>query len=102
MALEKLVHDLVQIPWENRVVGTSGQRCFIGAGTDLNLKAGDEFILIKRGDAIKGADGSVLGYDEQSMGRIKLTSVQSKMSIAEVLEGGKAETGMIVRLPVTP
>jgi curli biogenesis system outer membrane secretion channel CsgG len=102
MALRKLVEGLVQIPWENRVVGTSGQKCFVGAGKDLNLKVGDEFVLIKRGDAIKSDDGSVLGYDETMIGRIKLTSVQGKMSIAAVLEGAKAEKGMIVRLPSQP
>jgi curli biogenesis system outer membrane secretion channel CsgG len=102
MALRKLVDGLVQIPWENRVVGTSGQKCFVGAGKDLNLKIGDEFVLIKRGDAIKSDDGSVLGHDETMMGRIKLTSVQGKMSIATVLDGGKAEKGMIVRLPNQP
>ncbi len=102
MALRKLVEGLVQIPWENRVVGTSGQKCFVGAGKDLNLKVGDEFVLIKRGEAIKSDDGSILGYDETKAGRIKLTSVQGKMSIALVLEGGTAEKGMIVRLPNQP
>ena len=102
MALRKLVEGLVQIPWESRVVGTSGQKCFVGAGKDLNLKVGDEFVLIKRGDAIKSDDGSVLGYDETMTGRIKLTSVQAKMSIATVLDGGQAEKGMIVRLPQQP
>lgn len=100
-ALKKLVEGLVQIPWENRVVGVSGTKCFIGAGKDLNLKPGDEFELIKRGDAIKSDDGTVLGYDETTIGRIKLMSVQGKMSIATVLGAAKAEKGMIVRLPVS-
>ena len=99
-ALTKLVSGLAHIPWENRVVGVSGNKIFIGAGKDLNLKAGDTFEVIKRGEAIKGPDGSVLGYDETLIGTVKLTSVQAKMSIAVLSQGGPAETGFLVRVAV--
>ena len=101
-ALKTLVEGLTQIPWENRVVGTSGSKVFVGAGKDLNLKVGDEFVLFKRGEASVGEDGAILGYDESEAGRIQLTAVQGKMSIAKLVPGGTAEKGMVVRLPVVP
>ena len=101
-ALTSLVASLQEIPWEGRIVGVSGQKCFISAGKDLNLKIGDEFDLFRRGEAIVGEGGSVVGYDETRVGRLKLVSVQKAMSIGKVLDGNVAEKGMIIRLPETP
>ena len=72
-ALKTLVEGLETIPWENRVVAVSGNKAFIGAGKDLNLQVGDEFVLIKRGEPIKGPDGAIFGYDETEKGRVKIT-----------------------------
>ena len=99
-ALKILVAGLETIPWENRVVGVSGKRVFIGAGKDLNLQVGDEFVLIKRGAPIKGPDGAVFGYDETEKGRVKITSVQGKMSIAMPMGSASPEKGLLVRLPL--
>ena len=101
-ALTQLTEGLSEIAWEGRVVGVSGRKCFIDAGKDLNLRVGDEFDLFVRGEAIRNSEGVTLGYDETGSGRIKVTSVQQKMSIAKLLEGGNVETGMIVRFPLQP
>ena len=101
-ALTRLVASLEDISWEGRVVGGGGKKCFISAGKDLNLKVGDEFELIKRGEAVRADDGSVLGYDEETVGRVRLVSVQKKMSVGRLIRGEKVEKGMLVRLPETP
>jgi len=101
-ALATLVSGLEEISWEGHVVGGSGKKCFISAGKDLNLKVGDQFELIRRGKAILSEDGSVMGHDETRVGRVKLISVQKKMSIGQVVEGGSVAKGMIVRLPDSP
>lgn len=101
-ALAQLIEGLADVAWEGRVVGASGRKCFIDAGKDLNLSVGDEFDLFLRGEAIRNRDGAILGYDESRIGRVRVTSVQQKMSIAKLLEGRQVEKGMIVRFPIQP
>lgn len=100
-ALAELVAGLPAIPWEGKVVDVRGpDKVFIGAGRDLNLKPGDRFRIVHRGEPITGPDGAVIGYDETDGGWIELVKVQPKMSIAKVLEGDPPKKGDLVRLPV--
>ncbi len=99
-AIKELVDGIKATPWEGKVVSASGKKAFIDAGHDVNLRKGDTFQLIRRGEAIKGPDGSILGYDEQEIGTVVLKSVQQKMSIGEVSGEGPAQAGDVVRLPV--
>ena len=97
-AIEKLIVGLKVTPWEGKVVSASGQKAFIGAGHDLNLKAGDTFELIRRGDAIKDGSGTIIGYDETTIGTVVLKSIQAKMSIGSVSGDKPAQAGDCVRL----
>ncbi len=98
-ALTKLITGLKKIPWQGKVVQVAGKKVFIDAGTQLNLKKGDRFRVVHRGEAIKGPDGTVLGYDENEGGWIELTSVQEKMSVAKLVDGEAPKTGDVVRFP---
>jgi curli biogenesis system outer membrane secretion channel CsgG len=99
-ALKALVEGLQQMPWEGGIVDVKGpEKVFIDAGAELNLKKGDRFRIIHRGDAIQGPDGSVLGYDDAEGGYLELVLVQPKMSVAKVVEGETPKAGDRVRLP---
>ena len=97
-AIRQLVDGVKQTPWEGKVVSASGKKAFIDAGNDLNLRKGDTFTLVRRGEAIKGPDGSLLGYDEEEIGTVTLKSIQQKMSIGEVSGEQPAKAGDVVRL----
>lgn len=80
----------------------SAEKVYIEGGSDLNLKPGDEFQLLRRGDEIRNSNGELLGFQEQLLGRVKVRSVHSKMTIADVLEiteGEAPQIGDLVRLP---
>jgi len=98
-AIVELAKAIESIPWEGGVLDVKGpDKVFIDAGQDLNLKAGDRFRVVRRGDAIKDAEGNVVGYDDTEAGIIELTQVQAKMSIAKVVEGdGPTKAGDRVR-----
>ena len=98
-ALVELVKAIETIPWEGGVLDVKGpEKVFIDAGQDLNLKAGDRFRVVLRGDPIKDPEGNVVGYDDTEGGIVELTQVQAKMSIAKVIEGaGPQKAGDRVR-----
>lgn len=68
------------------VVDVDGDRITLGQG-GKTLKIGDKLKLIKYGEKIHDPyTGESLGYTEIQIGTIEVTSVQSKLSIAEVVK----------------
>ena len=56
--------------------------------------------LVRGGEAlVDPATGLKLGQTETKLGRVRITSVQEKFSIATPLDGGAAQRGDIVRYP---
>lgn len=102
-AIAQLTTAMKTIPWEAPVVGAQGEKLFIGAGLNANLKKGDRFTLMSRGEAITDMEGNVIGYDERDIGQVEVQSVQDKMSVATVNlteEAAAPKRGDVVRLSV--
>ncbi len=104
-AIAKLVEAIKVIPWEAPVVGGQGDRLFIGAGENADLKRGDRFQLLTRGEAITDMAGEVIGYDEQLNGWVEIVAVQAKMAVARRVEvepgSPEPKKGDVVRLPLS-
>ncbi len=97
-AIKTLMKGIQSTPWEGKIFQVKGQRVFIQAGTDLNLRKGDTFRVIHRGELLKGPDGEPLGFDDTEGGLVTLVSVQPKMSIATVKEGAPPKVGDVVQV----
>jgi curli biogenesis system outer membrane secretion channel CsgG len=100
-AIAELVKGLKQTPWEGKIFMVKGEKVYIEAGHDLNLRKGDKFRVIHRGEEIKKPDGTSMGFEETEGGWVTLNSVQQKLSIGRLTESTKApKKGDIVRLPI--
>ncbi len=100
-AIRQLVEALRAIPFEAPVVDVrDGGKVFVGAGRNANLKAGDRFQVVHRGEAITDAEGKVVGHDETAGGWVEIQSVQEQMAIAKLVEGEAPKKGDLVRLPL--
>ncbi len=99
-AIAKLTEGIKVMPWQGKIINVKAEKVFIDGGAALNLKKGDRFRIVHRGEAITGPSGEVMGYDETDGGWVELTSVQEKMSIGKVIEGEPPKKGDLVRLPV--
>ncbi|MBT8421318.1 MAG: penicillin-binding protein activator LpoB [Gammaproteobacteria bacterium] len=65
-----------------------------GKGT---LKVGQRLTVYSQGEVIRDPDtGEMLGSDEEEIGKLKVTEIRGKMSLARLLEG-KAVVGAICR-----
>ncbi len=96
-AIRSLIKGLQALPFEAGVLDVKGDKVFIDGGRELNLKKGDRFRIVHRGDAITGPDGAVMGYDETEGGWVEVSIVQKKMSVAKVARGDPPKKGDVVR-----
>lgn len=103
-AIAKLIEAMKVIPWEAPVAGGSGDKVFIAAGEDSNVRKGDRFKFISRGDPITDMEGNPIGFDETEIGWVEVQLVQPKMSVARIVErskdGVEPKKGDVVRLPL--
>jgi curli biogenesis system outer membrane secretion channel CsgG len=71
------------------IVKVEGGVAYINAGTNMNVREGDEFGVFSKGEDLVDPDsGLSLGSTEQQIGSIRVTSVQEKFSIATIVSGG--------------
>ncbi len=95
-----IVKKMDEIPWEGRIVKASGNKVYINAGKNSNVKLGDVFAIYKKGEElIDPATGLKLGSEDTYAGSIKITQVMEKYAIGEAVEGTGFDRGDLVRIP---
>ncbi len=68
-----------------RIIGDNPY--IINRGKNDGVKVGDRYDIVREGKEIKNSNGTVLGSLRSSVGKIKLTQVQDRFSVIEVVEG---------------
>ncbi len=101
-AVSDLVHKMVAQmqtqPWIGRIAHINEQGIFISGGQEVNMRAGDKFQVIRRGQPIYDpGTGELIGYEEQPIGSLEVTTVQEKLSIARAVDGNGFEIGDVLR-----
>ncbi|UCF18447.1 MAG: hypothetical protein JSU87_10905 [Gemmatimonadota bacterium] len=96
--VKNLVAELGDRPWQGSVVTVRDGQVYLNAGEDSGVKVGDAFEVFRPGEELVDPDtGLKLGQVEEKLGRLKVTSVQEKFSIASAEGGFTCERGDIVR-----
>lgn len=80
---------------EGKVAKVDGGTIYLNVGSGAGVKVGDIFEIVHAGEKIKDPDtGEVLGGDEQTVGRVKITKVVGeKLSTATSVEGSGFKVG---------
>lgn len=65
----------------------------ISRGHNDGVSAGDLFQVIRQGDAVEGSGGLTLGHLQETLGRVRVASVQKNISVVEWLDG----SGVVAR-----
>ena len=97
-AVNLVIRDTRQIPWQGQVISTRGSSIFINAGQDVGLNIGD--VLQVSGVAeelIDPESGRMLGRVESPLGRVQVTMVQDKYAVVSPLSQFEARRGDIIR-----
>jgi hypothetical protein len=90
--LNKAAYDLATSlkvrPWKGAVVDVSGDMVVLNGGENRGLERGQVFRAMRKGKKmINPEDGTVLGYMQEVIGTMKVTTVQEKMATAVITEG---------------
>ncbi len=102
-AAAEFVDKLTDTVFPIQVVQVKGKQLYINRGNDGGMKVGDQFVIFSPGeDLVDPATGESLGSAEEEAGLGKVTRVNPKFSIVEVVKGDAAamEAGFILRRPV--
>jgi curli biogenesis system outer membrane secretion channel CsgG len=106
-AVRRVTETIASQPWEPKIAQVQEDNTvIINGGANRGLQVGDEFDVIEAGGTILDPDtGDVLGNRTgKTLGRVKVTSVQDRYSVAAVTSGASAglQTGMKCRRAATP
>jgi len=74
------------IPLEGMVImARDAKNIYLDIPQDSGVRPGTLFELSEEGEAIKGPGGEVLGYDSKLIGAVRVTTIQPKMLVAELV-----------------
>ncbi len=96
-AVEFIIHQLDNIPWEGTVVMVKGDKIYINRGSREGVNPGQIF-SVGSFEEIRDPDtGELLDLSMEKVGTIVVESVKEKISICKISEGaGKIAKGMSV------
>lgn len=99
----QMADQLVDVVFPMKILNTQGKQVWINRGKDGGLKVGDKLKVFRLGlDLIDPDTGEFLGSSEMEIGKIKVTRVNPKFTIAEISEiapDKAVQNGDIVRKP---
>lgn len=88
--VQKIAKALEDQPFDASISSVDKNEVYIAAGKDAGVEKGQVFKCIKKGKELKDpSTGEILGYKMEEVGEIKVTQVEKKFSIAEVVSGCK-------------
>ncbi|MEX0777960.1 MAG: CsgG/HfaB family protein [Phycisphaeraceae bacterium] len=96
---DKMANRVADVIFPAKIIALTGQQVTINRGDGTDIAVGQVWIVHKLGEMLKDPDtGEVLGREELQIGKIRVTSVQPKMSKGEIIEGNGVTTGDLLRL----
>lgn len=97
-AVQKIASRLKSVPWQGKLIKADPSQVYINAGSEGGVSSGMEFEVYRPGEALIDPDtGLNLGAVTKKVGRVRVSTVQEKFSIAEVLSGSDLERGDLVQ-----
>ncbi len=88
---------LVREPWSGRILSIENNSIMINAGSEVGVKPGQEFTVFAQGETIACKDGKSLKILGKKLGKIKVTSIMERHSLAVPVGEGEFSEGQVVR-----
>ena len=86
------------LPWEARVIRALENQVYLNAGSENGIVAGTTFKVFRSEEAlIDPASGLNLGTPDREIGLIRISAVQPKYAVAELLEGDLPQRNDVIR-----
>lgn len=97
-AVAFIASRVATLPWEARVIRAQQNQIYLNAGAENGITAGTTFRVFRTEEPlIDPASGLNLGVPDREIGVIRVSAVQPKYSVADLLEGELPERNDVVR-----
>jgi curli biogenesis system outer membrane secretion channel CsgG len=96
-----VARKLAESPWSGTVLQVTAKGVMIKGGSNIGLMKGMTLKLLSKGEAVADPDDPTAPpfFPVEEIGTIRITSVQDRFSMAEIVTGGKGgKAGDVVRL----
>lgn len=98
-AVQFIILNMERMPFTAKVVKVEGNKVYINAGSQMNVKHGFKFYAYSVGEDIVDPDtGLKLGADEKLAGTVEVRDVQEKYSIGLLVSGNGLKRGDVLKL----
>ncbi len=92
-----VTRGLSRKPWSGRILSIENNSIMINAGSEVGVQPGQEFTVFAKGETIACKDGKSLNILGKKLGKIKVTSIMERHSLAGPADKGEFSEGQIVR-----
>ena len=98
-AVQFIILNMEKMPFTAKVIKIEGNKVYINAGSQMNIRNGFKFYAYSVGEDIVDPDtGLKLGADEKLVGTVEVRDVQEKYSIGFLSSGGGLKRGDVLKL----
>ena len=94
---EAVAKSLTQHPWTGKILAVDNNTIKISAGKDLGVYTGQLLTVFAKGESVQSRTGKSIGLLGKKIGKIKVTSVMQKQSLAEPVANSVFLPGQIIR-----
>lgn len=92
-----IVSEMQAVPWQGRIVLVEGEKVYVNAGRNVNLRVGDYLEVFRRGEELKDPDtGLSLGFTKEAIGCLQVEEVEEQFDTARLVSGEIGRRGDIV------
>lgn len=97
-AVAKIVSRLKDVPWQGKIIKADAGKIYLNAGSEAGVAAGAEFTVYRAGEALTDPDtGMPLGQETTRIGKVKVTELKDKFSLAVPVEGTGFQRGDLIK-----
>lgn len=98
-AVQFIILNMGKMPFSAKVIKVEGNKVYINAGSQMNIKRGFKFYAYSVGEDLIDPDtGLKLGADEKLLGTVEVRDVQEKYSIGFLASGTGLKKGDVLKL----
>ncbi len=98
-AVQFIILNMERMPFSAKVIKIEGNKVYINAGSQMNIRNGFKFYAYSVGEDIVDPDtGLKLGADEKLAGTVEVRDVQDKYSVGFLTSGSGLKRGDILKL----
>lgn len=95
---DKMANRVVDVIFPAKVIAVTNSQITINRGDGTDIAVGQIWLVHHLGQQLKDPDtGEILGREEIQTGKVRITSVEPKISKGEIIEGTGIEAGALLR-----